>query len=348
MRENDEFIGQVEDYLVEFDGDTPLPGRVLDAIHAELPRTRQAKARPGFMRMPPMLSTIWSRAPLGVAAAIVILAVVVGATFMNGRNDQASVGGASPAVSPAAGPSQGAGAVAGPELNRLVNAPLVPCPGITDEPQCLQPGTYQLGTTEIWPAIISLDVPENWWYYEGGTGHAGLLVQTVDAINGSGWGVIFSTVGSVSIDPCDPTAGAFDTDVHTPGELFEVIDQWPGFEATEPVPIQNGYNGVAFTLTSTKTSAECPVSVMWTTANSHTVDAYPMVNDKDRRHEVELQVFDIDGELLVVAAMNFPETSPFEEANGIPFDPQRHAGHQVDMDAILDSIKLKDPQGVSF
>ena len=30
MRENDHFVGQVEDYLVEFDGDTPLPGRVMD------------------------------------------------------------------------------------------------------------------------------------------------------------------------------------------------------------------------------------------------------------------------------------------------------------------------------
>ena len=101
MRENDEFIGHVEDYLVEFDGETPLPGRVLDAIHAELPRTRQAKAGPGLMRMPPMLSTITSRAPLGIAAAIVILAVFVGATFINGRNDQATVGGAPAASAPA-------------------------------------------------------------------------------------------------------------------------------------------------------------------------------------------------------------------------------------------------------
>ena len=346
MRENDEFIGHVEDYLVEFDGDTPLPGRVLDAIHAELPRTRQAKAGPDFMRMPPMLSTISSRAPLGVAAAIVIFAVVVGATYMN-NNDRAGVGGPV-AASPAPGPSQGDGPAASPELERLVNAPKVSCPGITDEPQCLKPGTYQLGMTEIWPAIISLDVPENWWYYEGGTGRAGVLVQTADAINGSGWGVIFSTVGSVSIDPCDRSAGTFETDVHTPGELFEVIDQWPGFVATEPIPIQNGSDGVAFTLTATKTSAECPVSVMWTTANSHVVDAYPMVNAQDRRHEVELRVFDIEGELFVVAAMNFPETSPFEEDNGIPFDPQRHTGHQDDMDAILDSIDLKDPQGLSF
>src|SRR5215204_648611 len=92
MRENDEFIGRVEDYLVEFDGDTPLPGRVLDAIHAELPRTRQAKAGPGFMRMPPMLSTVSSRAPLGIAAAAVVVVVVLGAVFINRDKGQSGVG----------------------------------------------------------------------------------------------------------------------------------------------------------------------------------------------------------------------------------------------------------------
>jgi hypothetical protein len=264
---------------------------------------------------------------------------VVGATYMN-NNDQAGVGGP-PAVSPAASPA------ASPELERLVNAPRVSCPGITDEPQCLEPGTYQLGSTITWPAIIALEVPENWWYYEGGTGQAGLLVQTADAINASGWGVIFSTVGSVSMDPCHTTTG-MNTEVRSPAELYDVIDSWPGFQAGDAEPISNGYDGLRFTLTYTKTGAECPASVMWTTANSYTVDAYPVVNGQDRRHEIELRVFDIDGELLVVAAMDFPETSPFEEDNGIPFDPERHVDHQVEMDAILDSIELKDPQGLSF
>jgi hypothetical protein len=30
---------------------------------------------------------------------------------------------------------------------------------------------------------------------------------------------------------------------------------------------------------------------------------------------------------------------------GVPFDPTRHVEHQVEMDAILDSIELKDPSG---
>lgn len=90
MTENDHFIGRIEDYLVEFDGATPLPDRVIDAIHAELPRTRQVKASPGLMRMPAMLTTISSRAPWGPAAlakvgvtAVAVVAIgVVGLTFL--------------------------------------------------------------------------------------------------------------------------------------------------------------------------------------------------------------------------------------------------------------------------
>ena len=86
-------------------------------------------------------------------------------------------------------------------------------------------------------------------------------------------------------------------------EMYDIIDDWPGFEAGDVEPISNGYDGLRFTLTSTRTVAECPASIMWTTANSSVVDAYPIVNVQDRRHEIELRVFDVDGDLIVVAAM---------------------------------------------
>ena len=346
MRENDEFIGQVEDYLVEFDGDTPLPGRVLDAIHAELPRTRQAQASPGFMRMPSMLSTISSRAPLGVAAAAVVVAVVLGAVLINRDNDQTGVGGV-PAASPSPVPSQSTGPAASPEVRMIENANQVSCPGITGQPMCLEPGTYQLGSTALWPAIVTFDVPENWWYYENATGSAGVLVQTEDITNGSGWGVIFNTIGAVSRDPCERTAGTFaPEEVDTASELAAAMAAWPGFDATEPAPINDlAYPGVAITIVSAPGHADCPASLMFTTANSASLDAYPLVNAQGRPHQTEFRIFEIDGELLVVMAMNFPETSPYEEDNGIPFDPERHVEHQVEMDAILDSIDLKDPNG---
>ena len=347
MRENDGFIGQVEDYLVEFDGDTPLPGRVLDAIHAQLPRTRQAKAGPGFMRMPAMLSTISSRAPLGIAAAAVVVAVVLGAAFINRNNDQSGVGGV-PAASPTPVPSQSP--AASPEVRMLENANNVSCPRITSVPQCIEPGTYQLGSTAVWPAIVTFDVPENWWYYQNAAGSAGVLVQTEDIVDGSGWGVIFNTVGSVSIDPCDMAAGTFaPEEVDTASDFAAAMAAWPGFEATEPAPISNlAYPGVSITLESAPPLEDCPASQLFTTAESAPLDGYPMVNGQGRHHETEFRIFQTDQGLLVVMAMNFPETSPFEEDNGIPFDPERHVEHQVEMDAILESIELKDPQGLSF
>jgi hypothetical protein len=287
-----------------------------------------------------MLSTISSRAPLGIAAAVVILAIVVGSSYMSGSKDQPAVGGP-PAASPTPESSQSAATL-------LENAPAAPCPGITDELDCIEPGTYQLGSTEIWPAIVTVDVPENWWLYQGGTSNVGLLVETKDNQGGSGWGVMFSTVGSVMIDPCDRAAGMFEADVQTPGEMYDVIAGWPGFDASEPEPISNGYDGVKFTLTSTKTAAECPGGLMWATRRSGSVGTYPMVNSQGRTHRTEFRIFDVDGEPIVVMAMDFPETSPFEEENGVPFDPERHTENLIALHAILDSIKLKDPEGLSF
>lgn len=341
MRENDEFIGQVEDYLVEFDGATPLPGRVLDAIHAELPRTRQAKAGPGFMRMPPMLSTISSRAPLGFAAAAVLVAVVLGAVFINRNDDQSGVGGV-----PSASPTPVESPAASASRVELPNANQVSCPGITGRPLCIEPGRYQLGDSGIWPAVVSFDVPENWWYYDNGTGSAGLLVQTDDIEAGSGWGIIFNSIGTVSRNPCDRSAGTFAADqVDTASELAAAVAAWPGFEVSEPAPISDQARpGVAVTLASAPRHADCPASELFTTASSTSIDAYPMVNDQDRSHATEFRIFETEQGLLLVAAMNFPEPSPHEESNGIPFDPERHVDHQVEMDAILDSIRIETLQ----
>ena len=73
-----------------------------------------------------------------------------------------------------------------------------------------------------------------------------------------------------------------------------------------------------------------------------------MVNDQDRSHATEFRVFETERGLLAVMAMNFPENSPQEDSSGVPFDPERHVEHQVEMDAILDSIWLKQVGGASF
>ena len=280
-----------------------------------------------------MLSTISSRAPLGIAAAVIV-AVVLGALFISRDNGQSGVGGVPATPAPSESPA-----------TLLENAMAASCPGITDELSCLEPGTYQLGDTDLWPAIVTFDVPENWWYYENATGSAGVLVQTEDTANGSGWGVLFNTVGEVLRDPCDRTAGTFAADeVDTASEFAAAMAAWPGFEATAPAPIMDAaYPGVAITLMSAPRHEVCPGGLLFTTASSASIDAYPMVNEQNRPHATEFRIFETEDGLLVVLAMNFPEPSPFEEDNGVQFDPERHVEHQVEMDAILDSIRLKDP-----
>jgi len=50
MTREDDFIGQLERYLDEYEGHTPLPDAVRDAIRAELPKTKQVGSLPGPMR----------------------------------------------------------------------------------------------------------------------------------------------------------------------------------------------------------------------------------------------------------------------------------------------------------
>ena len=83
MNRDDEFIGRLEDYLESFDGVTPLPDRVRDAIHADLPRTRQVRPARGTGRMLDMISRASARARWGLVAAVVVAAVVLGAAVIN-------------------------------------------------------------------------------------------------------------------------------------------------------------------------------------------------------------------------------------------------------------------------
>ena len=77
MTHNDEFIGQLEGYLDEYEGSTPLPEDVRDAIRAELPLTRQRPAWWPARRFPEMNNM----AKLGLAAAAVVVAALLGFNY---------------------------------------------------------------------------------------------------------------------------------------------------------------------------------------------------------------------------------------------------------------------------
>ena len=82
MTRNDDFIGQLEGYLEEYEGSTPLPTEVLDAIRAQIPSIQQRPAWwPGW-RFPSMNSF----AKLGLAAAGVAVAALLGLNYLVAPN----------------------------------------------------------------------------------------------------------------------------------------------------------------------------------------------------------------------------------------------------------------------
>src|SRR6478736_5358410 len=126
MKGTDDFIGQLDDYLAEFDGVTPLPGRVKDAIQSELPRTRQARPLPRPLNVVAMLPQALAGARSGLVAATVVAAVVLGAALIYnyGTTD---VGGRGVNPVETATPAPAATGSPTPAPRALWDAPLVAC-----------------------------------------------------------------------------------------------------------------------------------------------------------------------------------------------------------------------------
>lgn len=341
MNGTDDFIGRLEEYLDDFDGPTPLPDHVRDAIHAELPGTRQVRPGAGPMRLLTMLSNTPIFARWGLAAAAIVVAVALGAVLLTGNQNQNNIGAPTPtpSIAPSAPPA------ATPEVRTLIGVPPVSC-GNEGPNECLPPGTYTLMPANLWPTTVRLAVPEGWWEWSPDSvtqDFEGLLVDDGPTPSGgSGWGIMFMTVGEVSKDPCDPNAGMFaPADVDTPEELAAAMATWPGFEATTPVPTSiDTVDGLLVELTSTRTLAQCPGTFLWKTAAGVGVDAYPMVSSEVLGRPGQFRIIEVAGKLIVIRTTDFPQNSPYELSQGIAADPTRHAADQVELHAILDSIRL--------
>ena len=336
MNRDEDFIGQLEDYLEDFDGVSPLPDRVRNAIRAELPRTRQVRPVRGMGRMLNMMSRASTRARWGLAAAVVVAAVVLGAAVMNNGRAGPGIGSAPATAAPTPSPT------APPTPTSLGGARLQACEAGGGVPACLEPGTYRL-TSDLWPGQVTIDVPAGWESWQAAADFEGVLVAGgPDATQGSGWGLMFIAVGPVYRDPCDRAQGTLDPgQTSTVDGLVTAMSSWPGFEATAPTPIVvDGFSGQLIELTSTRTTTDCPSPVLWTTPQAWPLDAYPIVNPTVTADKVQFRIVDVDGTLLVIRTTDFPETSPFEASQGVAPDPTRHAADQVELHKILDSIRV--------
>jgi hypothetical protein len=348
MSDNDRFIGVLEDYLDAFDGETPLPDRVRDAVRAELPSARQVQPRPGPLRVFTMLSTASAGARAGLAAATIVAAVVLGAAVLNNDRSPGIVGAvptSTPTATSAPSPAPTNAATPAPSAAlpiMLGNAPTAACGAIDPTVSgCLAAGTYRLtGGPDEWPVVVRFDVPAGWFEWQAETGFDGVLVDS-GPNGGSGWGVMFTTVGDVARDPCDGTKGVIPAaQADTPQELAAAMAAWPGFTATAPQPITvDGHDGLRLQLTLAARNTCTNNPSAWLTSAGSGVDLYPMISSGATAPGT-YEIVDTGHGLLVIRTTDFPQTSPEELAGRLAANPTRHAADQAALHAILDSIRL--------
>ena len=327
MKTTDEFIGLLEDYLDNFEGSTPLPDGVRDAVLAKVSYTNQIRPR-GAMRILTMATQIPRPARYGLVAAVAVVALLLGSGLLN-RN---------PGVAPTPTPQPTPSPSSGESLLGLAHT--VPSPYGSDHFPNIVAGRYYL--PDSYPAHITLDVPSGWRLWHAQTDFYGLLVDS-PGTSASGWGVSFAVVGSgVSVDPCDPTKDQFSRAVgRSVDDLALAMSGWPGFEVVRrSETAMSGHRTLVIELRSTLEDADCPSPLLWKsrealwpeeaygTVGSHRVATYRLVQLNDA--------------VLAIFTAEYPETSPLEIDQGIPMSSDRHADDLAGLRAMLDSITITD------
>lgn len=247
-----------------------------------------------------------------------------------------------PAATLAASPAASATASPTAQLTTLADAAnYEPCPGGTHD-GCLNSGTYRLGSDVLATAVTQLVVPGGWFEWDMGPGTEGLLVDRLDAKDGSGWGVLFSSVGLVSRDPCDAKKGTFPAgSTGSADGLVAAMASWPGFDVGKARPVTlGGASGKQVAVTSTKTSAACPDPVLWRTPEGTGFNGYPEVGARPKGYIAQFLLLDVAGKVLAIRTTDFPQQTQTEVDQGVQPDPKRHAADQKTLHGILDSLRL--------
>jgi hypothetical protein len=232
MTRDDEFIRQLEEYLDDHEGLTPLPDAVREAVSAELPRTRQVGALPWPVRR--VNTTIPVPALYGLVAAVIVAAAILGNAYFAG------------------GASENTGADPRP----TGSGPLRIAPDTQGD---LAAGAYYIDAP--FPVRLSFDVPERVGVHS--------YTEEGSQINlGFGAGeVSFEIVDNISADPCssamlDPPVGPAVED------LVTALSNMPGFDTTAATEVGvDGFGGQQFTLVAPDDAeARCGSMLTWETS----------------------------------------------------------------------------------
>jgi len=140
MTREDDFIGQLEGYLDEFEGSTPLADDVRHAIRAQLPSTQQRPAWWPARRTPVMNHAM----RIALASAAVVAVALIGIGIWQGQN------------------------IGGPMLTDPTTTPSPPAvatPSTTPRPLAvgeLDPGSYLVSREDWTPVPFSFTVRAGW------------------------------------------------------------------------------------------------------------------------------------------------------------------------------------------
>lgn len=270
MTREEEFIGQLEAYLDEYEGMTPLPGSTRDAVRAELPTTRQIGPVTGLMRDTYMNSSMDSPARWGLVAAVVIGAVIIGGALFFG--DGVNVGGPPDPTQP---PSEAAGP-----------SPTGPTDFAAVTPGRLEPGDYAF--THIEGIQVVFTVTAGWEKNPPDD-----VVWSIDDEKAT---MSALTIYNLYNDPCQPELGLQAPPVGpTANDLATALGSVPGLEVSAPTSITttDGVSGLRLRYVPPGDFLDC---------NGGDIQLAPEMLAPTGDRPVTIDIYDVDGTRVVIAA----------------------------------------------
>jgi hypothetical protein len=283
------------------------PERLIEATRRQLERTNQRRVLWPAWRLSPM------NARIAAGVAVVVIAVAVGIIVLPRPSGPGQISTPSPA-SPSSSPTTSAGA----------SPAGIPLDGATVGSGGLAPGRYLIG--EPFPVPLTLTVPDGWdiWLVE--PDRAGLLAWT-EMEPGSGWPLSFWMVDEVEAGTCgsDQAAAVGSSATDFIGAMTSIA----GYEMTEPAAVTvGGFDGWRVGVAP----GTCSGDTLFSTAT----DQFAIAEGE----QFQIWALDVDGQLVVITAADFPGTTAFEETYRSP-DPSHHAEHLGEVGSMIESITFE-------
>jgi hypothetical protein len=283
MTRDDDLIGQLEGYLDEYEGMTPLPAAVRDAIRAELPMTKQLGRFGAPMRRFDFMNNNIVR--VGLAAAAIVLVLIVGIQYFSGRN-----------VGNDASPTPEASAAATPKLVPFGE---------------LEPGTYVMSNVDApirTTVRFTFTVPAGWFAKPDDL----YISKNADAPGELGF--IPFVVTHVYADACH-SEGTLTPVGTTVDDLVAALANQANSDATTPVDVEIGGYPAKFITMSIPTDLDTstcriPGVLIQIWANPEETDFFAIPVDTATINPLGgVYIVDVNGQRVVILSGHTSESS---------------------------------------